>query len=103
MNTLTHFFAIDVTAGFEYSSDRIWASGHTKFCSESGRSPMDLKDAILLIPPREQSGSEMADRVAYQIDWVLSKIIELHRTDDDYLIVLEHQDDVILLDSEASP
>jgi hypothetical protein len=64
---------------------------------------MDLKDAILLIPPREQSGSEMADRVAYQIDWVLSKIIELHKTDDDYLIVLEHQDDVIVLDSETNP
>ncbi|TSB45571.1 DUF4297 domain-containing protein [Alkalicoccobacillus porphyridii] len=64
---------------------------------------MELKELIINIKPREKSGSRSANRFAYQQDWVICKILELHKTNVNYLILLDYHDDVVVLNNEKEP
>ena len=63
------------------------------------RKPIDLTKK----KPRETSGASSANRFSYQVNWALSKLIELHKQGKEYLIVLDFHDDVLVADSEAAP
>ncbi|MCV9948655.1 DUF4297 domain-containing protein [Paenibacillus sp. BT-177] len=64
---------------------------------------MVLKDLVVQKKPRESSGSRSANRFDFQKDWAILKLFELHQYKDDYLLVLDYHDDVMVLDSEYSP
>lgn len=52
---------------------------------------------------RETSGSRSSNRFAYQHNWSLCELLNLHLNSDDYLMVFEHHDDVVVFDSSHSP
>jgi hypothetical protein len=64
---------------------------------------MELKEKIINIKPREKSGSRTQNRFDYQIHWAIAELLELHNDKNNYLIVLEHHDDIIVFDSETEP
>ncbi len=64
---------------------------------------MDLRESIIKQKPRDNSGSRSANRFDYQKNWALCKLLELHLENKDYLLIFEHHDDIIILDSEVNP
>jgi hypothetical protein len=62
-----------------------------------------LKQQLLDIKPRETSGARTANRFDYQDDWAFCQILELHEADDDYVVVFDYHDDVLVLDSATDP
>lgn len=64
---------------------------------------MVLRDLVIQNKPRETSGPRSANRFDYQKDWAILKLLELHQYQDDYLLVLDYHDDVMVLDSEDDP
>jgi len=63
----------------------------------------DLKQNIIRIRPRENSGSSSSNRFDFQKNWALCKILELHEKPNDYLVTLEFHDDIIIFDSSTDP
>ncbi|MCY8929856.1 DUF4297 domain-containing protein [Bacillus subtilis] len=64
---------------------------------------MELKKIVSSQKPRETSGSRSANRFDYQKDWAILKLIELHKSGEDYLLVLDYYDDIVVFDSEEEP
>ena len=60
--------------------------------------PLDLTQK-----PADTSGASSGNRFSFQIDWAFSKLIELHRAGNDYLIFLDLHDDVVVANSETAP
>ncbi len=64
---------------------------------------MGLLSKVCTILPRESSGARTANRYSYQQNWAICHALHLYQTTDDFLIVLEQHDDVLVLNSEANP
>lgn len=64
---------------------------------------MELKKKISSNKPRENSGSRSSNRFDYQKDWAIIKLIELHKSKKDYLLVMDYFDDVVVFDSAEMP
>ena len=54
-------------------------------------------------PVRETSGPRSANRFDYQKNWSLCELLALHAKTEDYLMVFEHHEDVVIFDSSSSP
>jgi hypothetical protein len=63
----------------------------------------ELKQNIISTRPRENSGSSSSNRFDFQKDWAICKLLELHSKPQDYLLTLEHHDDIIIFDSCSDP
>lgn len=57
----------------------------------------------LMKPVREKGGSIASNRLDYQKDWSLCKLLEIHESGNDYVLIFEHDDDLLILDSEDKP
>ncbi|HEY1208963.1 MAG TPA: DUF4297 domain-containing protein [Terracidiphilus sp.] len=64
---------------------------------------MDLKTRLLNTPPRDLSGATTSDRFEYQRTWALCHLLELHVSEQDYVVIFDHHEDVSVLDSEEQP
>lgn len=64
---------------------------------------MNLSDLFAQVPPRESSGSLTSDRFEYQKDWSLVLLLQLHLSGNDYLLVLDMHEDVVVFDSSSDP
>lgn len=64
---------------------------------------MSLRDALLTHKPRETSGGPSANRYAFQRTWALCHALQLHESRQDYVLVLEYHDDVLVLDRLIDP
>ena len=53
--------------------------------------------------PRETSGARTANRYDFQKDWSILRILQIHDSLDNYLIIYEHFDDIIQVDSASDP
>lgn len=62
-----------------------------------------LAETLIAHAPRENSGTIATNRFEYQRTWALCHLLRLHGTTDDYVMVLEYHDDVIVLDSASAP
>lgn len=62
-----------------------------------------LLDQILQVRPREVSGSSSSNRSDYQQSWAFCLLLKLHRTAQDYLVLFDYHDDVVVLDSSSNP
>ena len=63
----------------------------------------DIKQKIIQVRPRENSGPTSSNRFDFQKNWAICKILELHQKTNDYLLTLEHFDDIIVFDSSSDP
>lgn len=57
----------------------------------------------ILKPVRERSGSIASNRFSFQQDWSLCKLISMEESGKDYVLIFEHDDDLITLDSPTDP
>src|SRR5262245_8176528 len=64
---------------------------------------MPLASALLAHKPRETSGASSANRFDYQRTWALCHALALHEGDEDYVVILEFHDDVLVLDRLSDP
>ncbi len=62
----------------------------------------DAIDAIAHAPPRERSGSVSSNRFAFQDDWALCHLLELHLSGSDYRVVFDFHDDILVLDGSVA-
>lgn len=64
---------------------------------------MDVRQALLKEPQREQGGKLAIERFEFQAAWGLSRVLDLFRQGADFGIAFEFHDDVLQLDSMSSP
>ncbi len=64
---------------------------------------MQLKDKLITTPKREDAGSRTSNRYSFQHSWAMQKLLELVATENDFVLVMEFFDDVIILDSSTNP
>lgn len=66
---------------------------------------MNLTDKLLTIKPRETAGARASNRFLFQKNWALCHLLTLHedKSKNDYVIIFEHHDDIIELDSDTTP
>jgi Cap4 dsDNA endonuclease len=65
---------------------------------------MSIRTQLLATGPREVSGPRTANRFDFQKDWALCEILARHLADtNDYCVILEFHDDVLVLDSSQNP
>lgn len=55
------------------------------------------------LPQAESGGMVASDRFDYQKDWTLCKLLELHESGKDYIVVCEFHEDVSVLDHAVNP
>jgi hypothetical protein len=64
---------------------------------------MSLKELLVEKMPRDTSGPLASDRFRYQHNWALCRLLDLHQHHSDYVLTLDHHEDVTVLDSESDP
>lgn len=64
---------------------------------------MHLRDKLITTPKREDAGSRTSNRYSFQHSWAMQKLLELIATENDFVLVMEFFDDVIVLDSSSNP
>ena len=64
---------------------------------------MALSDNLISIKPGETSGPRSHNRFDYQSDWALCHLLDLHQAGQDYVIIFDYHDDVLVLDSASAP
>ena len=62
-----------------------------------------LFDRIVATPRRETGGSVAANRTDYQQSWAFCLLLTLHEQGEDYTVLLDFHDDVVVLDSAVDP
>lgn len=63
---------------------------------------MGLADQ-LLAKPRESSGGRSSNRFDFQKNWALTHLLELHDRGSNYVLLLEHHEDVAVLNCDKTP
>lgn len=63
----------------------------------------DFLDSFAQQRPRESSGASSSNRFDYQKNWAFCELIDLQLRGEDYLMVFEHHEDIVVLNSEFSP
>lgn len=58
-----------------------------------------MTDNVLSTPQRETSGAQTFGKYEYQYHWAICKIIEKHKKRDDYALLVEYHEDVVISDS----
>ncbi len=64
---------------------------------------MELRDLLIARRPPDRGGAIESNRSSFQKNWALYHLIELHETGDNYMMVFEHHDDILVLDSDTEP
>lgn len=62
-----------------------------------------LKAKLDSFKPRENAGPRSGNRFDYQHNWALCKLVELHKSGDPYVLLLDYHDDVVVVDSITEP
>lgn len=60
-------------------------------------------EQIAACKPAETGGSRASNRLAYQRNWTFSLLLRLHESDDDYLVLCDYHDDVVVLRPSQPP
>ncbi|HBO44364.1 MAG TPA: hypothetical protein DD670_10615 [Planctomycetaceae bacterium] len=63
---------------------------------------MSLRDDLFTQRPRETAGSRAANRFDFQKDWAICRLLTLHESGADYLMLFDYHDDVVVLDSSPA-
>lgn len=60
-----------------------------------------LKDSF--VKPRDISGPRSSNRFDYQKDWAILKMMEMFEFEEDFLLVMDYYDDVVIYNSAKDP
>lgn len=63
----------------------------------------DVLDQFSNLPPRETSGSSSSNRFDYQKNWAICHFLELHQDGQEYLIVFDHHEDIVVFNHGSVP
>jgi len=55
-------------------------------------------DLLASVPPTESGGPLAKNRLAYQSDWTFCLLLSLHLRGDDYVVICDYHDDVVVID-----
>lgn len=66
-------------------------------------STADLSSLMTKIAPRERSGSQTAARYDFQANFGIMKVVDLREAKQDFRIIFDIFDDIMVLDSAAAP
>ena len=64
---------------------------------------MSLKQKLSTIKPRENGGSIASNRFDFQKDWAICKLIELSKSNSDFILAFEFHEDIVVFDSSTNP
>lgn len=64
---------------------------------------MNLKAKIVETEKREIAGARSSNRFSYQFHWAFLKILEMFENENDFMLIMEHHDDIIVLDNSVDP
>lgn len=60
-------------------------------------------DTLVGNPPTEFGGQRATNRLNYQKDWTFSLLLKLHVEQQDYLVICDYHDDVLVLNGSTNP
>lgn len=63
---------------------------------------MNAIEEIAKTQPKENAGALTSKRFEYQMNWGLSKLLELEERGEDYTIAFDYHDDIIVFNNEAN-
>ena len=61
---------------------------------------MSSIENLAKVKPSENAGSRSSNRFKYQLNWGFKKLLELEYNDEDYIIILDYHDDIVICNSE---
>lgn len=61
---------------------------------------MSSLDILAGTKPKENAGPRAANRFSYQVNWGLKKLIELETNDEDYVMIFDYHDDIVICNSD---
>ena len=64
---------------------------------------MGIKEILCQKKPREVSGSRTLNAYSYQIDICAYLVLEMLRSEDDFLTLVDYLDDIVILDNKDNP
>lgn len=50
--------------------------------------------------PRENAGASSSNRFEYQINWGLHRLLQLEKAHEDYVMIQDYHDDIVICNSE---
>jgi Cap4 dsDNA endonuclease len=65
--------------------------------------PPSFAELLVSTPPRERSGSRSSNRFSFQQSWGLGLLLSLHERPDDYCVLFDIHEYVIVLNSSTAP
>lgn len=63
----------------------------------------DILNQFSALPPRETAGSSSSNRFDFQKNWSICHFLELHEDGQDYLVVFDHHEDIVVFNHGAVP
>ena len=64
---------------------------------------MSAFDSLIKERPRDIGGPIAENRLEYQLNWGLKKLLMLHEQGAPYTIIFDLHDDILVLDSDTNP
>lgn len=56
-------------------------------------------DVLAMTKPKENAGSKSSNRFGYQINWGLKKLLMLEESGEDYIMIFDYHDDIVVCNS----
>lgn len=61
---------------------------------------MSSLDKLASIHPKENAGASSSNRFEYQINWGLHRLLQLEKAHEDYVMILDYHDDIVICNSD---
>lgn len=61
---------------------------------------MTSLEELAVTQPKENAGSRSSNRFDYQINWGLQKLLKLEESEEDYIMIFDYHDDIIICNSD---
>lgn len=61
---------------------------------------MSTVDKLARTKPKENAGSMYSNRLEPQINWGLNFLLKMEETNEDYIMILDYHDDIVVCNSD---
>ena len=62
---------------------------------------MSTLDKLARTKPKENAGSRSSNRFEYQINWGLNLLLKMEEANEDYIMILDYHDDIVVCNSDS--
>ena len=62
---------------------------------------MSTVDKLARTKPKENAGSRSSNRFEYQINWGLNLLLKMEEANEDYIMILDYHDDIVVCNSDS--